>query len=69
MRAEFDPTLNGGLDKLNRYHREAATEAALRAGTVRQTISLSVRVRAAVRQIRQLLHLPVAAAPTMDNSG
>ncbi|MFC4638866.1 hypothetical protein ACFO0D_11000 [Deinococcus hohokamensis] len=30
MRLEFDPTLNGGLDKLNRYHRDAAVDAACR---------------------------------------
>lgn len=41
MRPEFDPTLNGGLDKLHRYHREAATDALLRAGAGVQATSLS----------------------------
>lgn len=57
MRPEFDPTLNGGLDKLHRYHREAAADALIRLGEDRDE-GRRGWWGAVMRRVWQRLHHP-----------
>ncbi|UBV44139.1 hypothetical protein LAJ19_15130 (plasmid) [Deinococcus taeanensis] len=62
MRSEFDPMMNGSLDKLSRYRQEAATQAALREAAHGQASESPRWWRAAVTKLRRLFHLPVFPA-------
>ncbi|UBV45254.1 hypothetical protein LAJ19_20875 (plasmid) [Deinococcus taeanensis] len=57
MRPEFDPHFNGAWDKLDRFHREAATDAALRQGTGAREPVLRRWMNTWTRRVRQVLHL------------
>ncbi|GGK34480.1 hypothetical protein GCM10008955_30640 [Deinococcus malanensis] len=62
MRIEFDPTLNGGLDKLHRYHQEAVVHAAHRQAVEGQDAGTRAWWSTAVRQMRQLFRRPAVPA-------
>lgn len=65
MRPEFAPDLNGAWDKLHRYHREAATDTALRQRPDARQPGLKSWWGAWPRRIRQALHLrPSPSKPT-----
>lgn len=62
MRTEFDPTINGGLDKLHRYHQEAVIHTAV--GLLKEQVTERPSLwTVLVRRARHLLHqVPVVAA-------
>ncbi|AHX26485.1 hypothetical protein DEDE109153_10395 [Deinococcus deserti] len=62
MRPEFDPTLNGGLDKLHRYHREAAADAVLQLNKDRNGVRQGWW-SAVMQRVWQRLHRP--SVPTV----
>ncbi|MFC4426413.1 hypothetical protein [Deinococcus navajonensis] len=62
MRTEFDPTFNGGHDKLRRYHQEARDQAALREVAGGSDRPAHGWWGAAVGRVRQLFHLPALPA-------
>lgn len=57
MQPEVDPHLNGAWDKLDRYHREAATDTALRQGTDTGEAVLNSWLGSWTRRVRQGLRL------------
>ena len=57
MRPDFDPTFNGAWDKLDRYHREAVVDTALRQRTHPREPVLSPWWHTWTQWARQVLHL------------
>ncbi|GGO28705.1 hypothetical protein [Deinococcus humi] len=57
MRPEFDPHFNGAWDKLDRYHREATADTALRQCADAREPVPSGWLDAWTQRVRRFLHL------------